>query len=236
MAKPGSVKAGKRTRTEVERPIRHRKYEYLFLIVCEDQSTEPYYFGTFQQQIPPETLYLRPVGAGLDPLGVVERARAERDALAEEFRRTVDETWVVFDKDDADQVPGKTARFHEALEQAATESFRLAFSNEVFELWLLLHLTDVSPAAPLPRADIYAQLEQELRKHAAFSSFQYAHGKKDVVDAVLQAGDELVARQRAEALATAHAGRPLLAANPSTQVHLLVKSLREWIAYYGYGT
>lgn len=235
MAKAGSVKASKRTRTEVERPIRHRRYEYLFLIVCEDQKTEPYYFRQFEELIPDETLYLRPVGAGLDPLGVVERAHTEREQLGAEFKREVDETWVVFDKDDADKEPGKTRRFEEALRIAASNTFYLAFSNEVFELWLLLHLAEVAPNVPIPRADIYAQLEHALRQHAAYSAFQYVHGRIDVVDAVLQVGDEAVAIQRAEALVAHHNVTPLLQANPSTKVHELVQRLRELIIYYGYG-
>lgn len=216
------------------RPIRHRRYQYLFLIVCEDGQTEPYYFSRFGPEIPPETLYLRPVGAGLDPLGVVARATLERDQLAAEFNRTVDETWVVFDKDDADKEPGKIKRFHEALRQADEQKFKLAFSNEVFELWLLLHLTDVDPAAPIPRAAIYAQLEHELRQFPALRTFQYVHGKKDVVDAVLQAGSEQAAIQRAKALAVVHTGKPPLAANPSTQVYELAETLRSWIAFFGY--
>nr|WP_262906256.1 RloB family protein [Hymenobacter terricola] len=204
------------------------------MIVCEDGKTEPYYFSRFEKEIPLETMFLRHVGTGLDPLGVVERACTERDQLAAEFKRTVDETWVVFDKDDADKEPGKTNRFHQALRLAADNEFRLAFSNEVFELWLLLHLTAIAPTTPIPRGDIYAQLEQELQKHTAFSTFNYVHGKKDVVDAVLLVGNEQAAMQRAEALATAHVGKTTLESNPSTQVHLLVKELRKWIAYFGY--
>jgi hypothetical protein len=234
VAKAGSVRVSKRTRTEVERPIRYRRYEYLFLIVCEDEKTEPYYFRQFEELIPDETLYLRRVGAGLDPLGVIERAHTEREQLAAEFKREVDETWVVFDKDDADKGPGKTRRFLEALRIAASNTFHLAFSNEVFELWLLLHLAEVAPTAPIPRADIYAQLEHTLRQHAAYSAFQYAHGRIDVVDAVRHVGDEAAASQRAEALAVHHQATPPLQANPSTQVHKLVKRLRELIAYYGY--
>ncbi|AMR25595.1 hypothetical protein A0257_23215 (plasmid) [Hymenobacter psoromatis] len=179
-------------------------------------------------------MYLRPVGAGLDPQGVVERACTERDQLAEEFNRTVDETWVVFDKDDADLSPGKKARFHAALKLAADNKFQLAFSNEVFELWLLLHLADVSHDEAIPRATIYAQLEQEVRKHDAFSTFQYIHGKKDIVDAVMQVGSEQDAIYRAKVLALAHIGKELLNTNPSTQVYKLVETIRNWIAFFGY--
>lgn len=232
MAKAGKVKVSKKTQGETERPLRHHLYKYLFLIVCEDGQTEPYYFGLFVQEIPPETMHLAPVGTGLDPQGVVERACIERDLLAAKFKRTVDETWVVFDKDDADLSVSKTNRFIEALRLASENQFHLAFSNEVFELWLLLHLTDVAVTTAIPRATIYTQLEQEIQKHDDFRSFQYRHGKKDVVDAVLRIGSEEAAIARAEVLAASHAGKELLAMNPSTQVHNLVKELRSRINYY----
>lgn len=40
---------------EDTRPIRWRRYPYLFLIVCEDEKTEPYYFGKFIKLFPEET-------------------------------------------------------------------------------------------------------------------------------------------------------------------------------------
>ncbi|SFD18392.1 hypothetical protein SAMN05518672_101929 [Chitinophaga sp. CF118] len=61
MARKGKLglKAEKDT---IERPVRFKKYEYLFLIVCEDQKTEPEYFQQFADALPAETLYLKSVG------------------------------------------------------------------------------------------------------------------------------------------------------------------------------
>jgi hypothetical protein len=234
VAKSGKVNVSKKTQGETERPLRYHVYKYLILIVCEDGRTEPYYFQQFVQEIPPETMHLHPVGAGLDPQGVVERACIERDELAARFRRSVDETWVVFDKDDADRDEGKKRRFIEALRLAEENNFRLAFSNEVFELWLLLHLTDVEAIAPIPRTDIYTRLGEELRKHPTYQHFQYAHGKVDIIDAIRAVGDESAAIQRAQALAATHTDKELLAMNPSTQVHELVRELRAQIQFYSW--
>lgn len=234
MAKAGSITVGKRTKLEVERPERPQLYEHVFLIVCEDSKTEPYYFKQFEQAVPERTLFLWRVGTGLDQLGVVEEAIKKRTEFANTYHRTVDETWVVFDKDDADQQETKTNRFQTAIDLIAEHDFKLALSNEVFELWLLLHLADVEATSAIPRADIYSLLANEIRKHPNFSSFAYTHGKTDVVDAIRKAGDEKAAIKRAERLASAHHGKELLAANPSTQMHLLVQRLRELIAYYSW--
>ena len=63
MAKKGKLKEFQEKELE-ERPIRFKRYHYLFLIVCEDENTEPTYFEHFKNQIPEETIFLKPVGTG----------------------------------------------------------------------------------------------------------------------------------------------------------------------------
>ncbi|HMZ32282.1 MAG TPA: RloB family protein, partial [Methanoregulaceae archaeon] len=54
-------------------------------------------------------------------------------------RKEVDIVWVVFDKDSSDENETKIKRFEDAFTIAEKENFKVAYSNEVFELWLLLH-------------------------------------------------------------------------------------------------
>jgi len=75
MARKGRLKSV--PRDVEERPVRIKKYSYLFLIVCEDEKTERVYFEDFKAKIPEETIYLKAVGTGLDSKGVVERAMYE---------------------------------------------------------------------------------------------------------------------------------------------------------------
>lgn len=233
MAKKG--KLGQKSRRDViERPIRFRRYGHLFLIVCEDENTEPAYFRQFIDSFPDETLYLKPVGTGLDPKGVVERAIRERDALAASARKEVDYVWVVFDKDDADLNEARVVRFRAAFDIAKEQKFRIAYSNEVFELWLLLHLKEVDSAIPLPRQQVYDEIQSQLRLHQGFDDFLYIHGNADIVRAIKVVGDENAAIKRANALLGAHGQRTPIEANPSTLVHLLVQEIRKWIAYYTY--
>ena len=74
MARKGKLKEAPEEKQQ--RPIRLKRYAYLFLIVCEDQKTEKDYFESFKLAFPERTVYLRTVGTGLDPKGVGARRRA----------------------------------------------------------------------------------------------------------------------------------------------------------------
>jgi hypothetical protein len=233
MARRGTLNNVKPKEGE-KRPIRWRKYPHLFLIVCEDGKTEPTYFRTVEKDIPKETIFLRAVGTGRSSKGVVEQAIVEREKLAEEANKTVDEVWVVFDKDDAEKDPANTLRFTEAFNIAKEEKISVAYSNEVFELWLLLHFRDVSPTKPIPRTDIYSTLENAIKSVETHKSFVYNHGKTEVIDVLIELGNEAKAIERAEKLLAEQKSKRPIDANPSTTVHILVKRLRELIAWYSY--
>lgn len=202
--------------------------------MCEDGKTEPYYFRTFEKDIPEETIFLRAVGTGRSAKGVVEQAIIEREKLVEEAKKSVDEVWVVFDKDDAEIIPANKQRFTEAFIIAKKEKMEVAYSNEVFELWLLLHLSDVSAAHPMPLADIYSRLETGIKSFESHNLFIYEHGKSTVIDALIELGNEDKAIKRAEHIMEEQKGKEPIDANPSTTVHLLVKKLRDLIQWYSY--
>ncbi|WP_442591926.1 RloB family protein [Pedobacter sp. AW31-3R] len=203
--------------------------------MCEAEHTERVYFKSFKDRIPAETIFLEAVGTGIDPLDIVERAVRERNALAVNCGKEVDEVWVVFDKDDSDKSHGKVARFERAIELAEKEKFKLAFSNEVFELWLLLHLNGIDPEVAIPRNDIYNELQRLIRGFSGYENFSYAHGNSDILEKIAVLGDEQAAFKRADILEKHHVGkRTLLDTNPMTLVHRLINSLYSWIAYYSY--
>lgn len=228
------LKARPREEANFIRPIKFRNYQYFFLIVCEDEKTEPAYFKKFEAQIPENTFFLRKVGTGLDPKGVVERAAAEREKLKQEAKKEIDESWAVFDKDDADENATKIQRFEEAFAFARQEQIELAYSNEAFEIWLLLHLAAVSHSTPLARQEIYQKLEEEISRRPGFDAFKYMHGDTDILDKIARLGDENAAIRRAEDLFQFQKDKTPIEANPSTRVHLLVKSLRDKIAFYAW--
>lgn len=236
MARRGKINKVK-TKDEDVRPFRPRRYEMFMLIVCEDQNTEPYYFRQFGKLFPPDKVYFREIGTGKKPLGIVKQAIIERHNLSLGAKKSIDYVWVVFDKDDEGNNATTLASFNEAWTLAESEKIEIAFSNEVFELWLLLHFSDVSSANPISRADIYSSLGKEIASFNSHKSFVYDHKKSDapsVIGAVEKLGSETNAIERAEKLLVKQKGKKTIDANPSTTVHILVKRLRELVEWYSY--
>ena len=241
MANRGTLKRKRKSIEKVERPVRVRRYKMYFLIVCEDEKTEPTYFDSFRNQFPNKTLYLKCVGTGRDQLGVVEQAIESKSILEQESGKPIDFVWVVFDKDNADENEAKKSRFNQALQLASENNIKVAFSNEVFELWLLLHLEEVSSEKAMPRAEIYDRLEKAIQKmeqqeygDAEFEPFVYEHGKAEILQKVEQYGHENIAIERAKKLRKHFVKANLIESNPSTTVDQLVVELRDWISYYNY--
>lgn len=118
------------------------------LVVCEGARTEPNYFRCFPIR---SGDVVDVQGVGMNTMSLVEEARRVRDADDH------DEVWVVFDRDDfpAEQV-------NNALQRAEALGYRVAFSNQAFELWYLLHFEYCD--ADLSRTTYGARLTQHLAR------------------------------------------------------------------------
>lgn len=235
MATKGKVEK-KAVRESDVRPNRIRRYKYLFLIICEDSKTEPLYFEKFQAKFPDNTLYLETVGTGRDPKGVVEQAIIEKKKLAVVARKEVDEVWIVFDKDDADENETKISNFNDAFKISKKENFEVAYSNEVFELWLLLHLRDIDKSKTIPRQEIYELLASQIQKTPKYNQYVYEHRKPNpqTIEIIFEIGNIELAIERAKVLLNEQKEVNPINANPSTKVHLLVQQLNEWIKYFSF--
>ena len=233
MARKGKLDKQK-TKDDIERPARNRKYTYHILIVCEDETTEPDYFKKYKQLFenlwPRDTLYLKAIGSGRNSLGVVEQAIEQRKEFEKEA--SIDQTWAVFDKDDLDKSEGNTKRFNEAFELGKQEQVNIAYSNECFELWLLLHFEDIDKKTAIPRTEIYSRLEKAIQKHQP--EFVYEHGNSNVIDHVYECGNKEKAIERAKSLQDFHKGKKQIDSNPNTLVYNLVEELDSWLEYYRY--
>lgn len=232
MARKGNLKSkNKKSKENIERPIRFRKYKMFFLIVCEDEKTEPKYFEQFIELFPEYSMYVKAVGTGRDPLGVIISSIDERKRLEKISNKKIDYVWAVFDKDDADENQTKIDKFNLAFKTAGEAKIHVAYSNEAFELWLLLHLIHVDKNKPIPRSDVYAMIESKL-KEVYDKDYVYYHGDDSIIDLIKKFGSERSAIKRAKYLLNFHKSNPPIEANPSTKVHLLVEELRAWIKFY----
>ncbi len=106
-----------------------REIKQSFLIVCEGGKTEPDYFKAFRMT----AATVKSVGQAMNTITLVSKAISIRDA-DQKRKKVYDQCWVVFDKDD---FPAKD--FNQAIRFAEKNGFHVAYSNQAFEYWFLLH-------------------------------------------------------------------------------------------------
>ena len=181
------------------RPVRER-----FLIICEGAKTEPNYFKAFRV---PMDVQVSIIGLGEDPLTLV------RSAAKFNEQDSYDQVWCVFDRDS--WPPDK---FGNAINSAIAKGFNVAYSNEAFELWYVLHYEFLN--AGIPRKDYIDKMTLHLGK-------PYLKNSQDIYD-------ELISRQatairNAKNLLALYTPINPMQDNPSTTVHELVESLNNFL-------
>lgn len=127
------MQAAKRRR---QQPLLERQAPTLilrenFLIVCEGENTEPSYFKKFKLT----NATIEVVGKGYNTITLVEHARA---LMAKGY----DQVWCVLDADPKPDNPNQAANFNEAVRLGESMGIQMAFSNQAFEYWLILHFND----------------------------------------------------------------------------------------------
>lgn len=188
-----------RERGILSRRVGLREIRQRFLIVCEGERTEPNYFRAFR--VPGMVVE----GVARQARQLVERAIELRDA--DEY----DQVWCVFDRDD---VPA--GQFNEAIALADREGMYVAYSNEAFELWYLLHFHYYSTG--ITRHDYIQRLGKLLER-------QYTKNNEIMYDVLFERQPQALQRAR-NLLAMYDPARPV-DDNPSTTVHMLVEALNQ---------
>jgi hypothetical protein len=222
-----------------------------FIIFCEDEVSEPVYFKYF------ETLKIKVnlIGGQKSKLEHVAKAitRCMSDDLMEieggVYRLKAEEThiWCVFDRDVEPQQQlqnlGNTS-FDLAINTARASGIKVAWSNDAFELWVLLHFEDIDPTdqSSRNRAAYYDRLtaifgtlpnpNADLVKVLLRPDFQYKESLKhennfrSIVRAeIIGKTNDAVARARQLEAFHAVSGVPTHRKAPCTMVHHLVEEL-----------
>lgn len=101
------------------------------LILCEGKKTEPNYFRKFPLNV--ELVEMDVRGIGANTLSLVEDAiRRGQNAASE--GRPYNQIWCVFDRDSF-----LSGNFNRAFKVADESRIHIAYSNQCFELWYILH-------------------------------------------------------------------------------------------------
>ncbi len=142
-----------------KRPQRDRSIRNLFRIYCEGEVTEPEYFRSFP--INTETK-VEAIGLARSKTALVNKAieiLSEERMLPGMAHYDEDcQLWVVFDYDKENQ--NHEARdFNEAIRLAEANGLQVAYSNDSFELWFVLHFQKQSAA--LTRKEYYEILSKQ---------------------------------------------------------------------------
>lgn len=113
------------------RKLNIREKKEKFLIICEGEKTEPNYFKSFPINVHVVDVDVK--GYGYNTLSLVEEA-INRKESAERNGLPYNQVWCVFDKDDfCDDI------INRAIYKSIENKIKVAWSNEAFELWYLLH-------------------------------------------------------------------------------------------------
>jgi hypothetical protein len=121
------LKFKRRSEPNIDRPEPLLKEKPTILIVCEGENTEPSYFKQFRLS----SAIIKSVGEGYNTISLVNRTIQ----IAKEGQ--YDQVWCVFDKDDFSD-----SDFNKAIAKAEANNFRVAYSNQAFEYWIILHFND----------------------------------------------------------------------------------------------
>jgi hypothetical protein len=194
----------KRSRGVSSRLVNSREVRERFLIVCEGQKTEPNYFREFPISGLVDVDVENP---GNTPKQLVEYAveRSKQDDY--------DQVWCVFDKDDC-----HASDFNGALQQAKSRNVMVAYSNQAFELWYLLHFAYHTNS--IPRSDYGGKLSRSLGR-------PYSKNDPNMYEELLPR--QVTAIKNANQLLKQYPSGNPAAADPSTMVHKLVLELNRFL-------
>lgn len=171
-----------------------------FIIFCEDEHHEPLYFKSFEQH-----------KAGVK-INAIPNARSKKLNLNKTIQTGIDEglitfengvysllpdvteqLWCVYDRDMESEewaaIPAQNhLDFDTSIIAASGAGLKIAWSNDVFEMWLLLHFEQIPTGARVHRTYVYDRLtyifkndvpaDEELANLIALDTFNYKDNMK----------------------------------------------------------
>lgn len=143
-----------------KRPMRDLSIRNLFRIYCEGENTEPEYFKSFP--VNTETK-VDALGLARSKTALVKKAiellTKEKMLIGMTEHDEDRQLWVVFDYDKKDDV-NEAKDFNDSIYLAQQNAIRVAYSNDSFELWFVLHYQYHTSA--VTRNEYYKILSEKL--------------------------------------------------------------------------
>jgi len=223
-----------------------------FIIFCEDENDEPFYFRSFANRSVKVNTVPNQKQGKLNFLNTISKCvqdgKMEFTQNGYRVREDVTENiWSVYDRDmehtDPSQLNYKDELdFTTAITNAIATGIKVAWSNDVFELWVLLHFEKIPTGRRLHRDYVYQRLTEifknqpdksaELQDLTSRTNFSYESYFKKRDRFLVHVLPLLTEERRKTALENAlelesfHSiTTPYHERNPCTMVHHLVKEL-----------
>jgi hypothetical protein len=190
------------------------------LIVCEGQNTEPSYFQQFRLT----SARIKAIGKGYNTVSLVEQA------IVLQEKEKCDQVWCVFDMDS-----NSPQNFNSAIDLSISNEFGVAYSNQAFEYWLILHFED-HQGGPMPRTDYNGKINSYINPLGAIYDGDSNKLVSDMFFNLLMGSDSVLRKKRIS-LAISRAKRNYANFSPhnpateesSTTVFRLVEEILKYI-------
>lgn len=219
------AKARRRGEISLERAEPTRNERSNILIVCEGKNTEPSYFSQFKLS----NAEVYPVGEGKNTITLVESVGKIINNLDKSF----DQVWCVFDKDD---FPNQN--YDNAIAKAKSLNYNVAYSNQAFEYWFILHFETHNGGA-MHRDDYCKRINDHLQGYnlkydgdSKFVSSGFFEVMLSLTGRIIDDKPETLqdlAINRAKNIESHHTGETPANSESITLVHNLVESLRSYM-------
>ncbi len=224
----------KKKRGQLQRKSKkNRTYKNSILIVCEGEKTEPNYFNSF----PITNIKVKAIGTGQNTESLVDEAIRKWIEFASEDE-FYEKLWCVFDRDSF-----SNSSYNDAFQKVENEKRKLnrkykkkagrlidisiAYSNEAFELWYLLHFDYINTA--LSRSQYKDMLTCRMGKtYKKNDPNIYYFFEKLAQETNNQKGQDVAIKNAKQLIANVTKGLARNS-NPSTEVYLLVEELNSYI-------
>ena len=157
---------------------RHSDNRSVFIIFCEDGEIEPEYFNLFETDLI-KVSAIRNSGKHHRQINFASEYCRDNDLIETvngNERLKLDkgaQVWCVYDRD-KEENDRMDSSFNDSIRNAELKGMRVAWSNDDFEVWILLHFQEIAPADPLYRSrdTYYGQLTAYFNSVESLNEFE----------------------------------------------------------------
>lgn len=145
-----------------------------FILFCEDKVNEPAYFHSFQKDKKVKINFVEDQKSDyINYLNTIKYCvdQGLMHPIDGGYQLAIENTqniWCIYDRDAEEENQANLNQFNQirfstAIQAAEAAGLNVAWSNDVFELWILLHFEDITPGQWQHRSYIYERLTEIFR-------------------------------------------------------------------------